>query len=316
MTHSSTIGSLPFEGGGPILVIDIGGTNIKFGYALDGQPLAYRKHVPTDALRAGDAIDALARIATEVVAEAGLKPAAIAAAVPGFIDTDYDRVLHAENVAGLNDRWLGTELGARLGCPVVLERDAVLALTGEVRAGAAQHADHILGIFFGTGIGAAFIEGGKPFRGAGWALEIGLMPCTADVQLGDDTQPDCLETHASGRALKAIADRFAVPIETAFARPDSDPALREALMQFVRHQALAVGMAAAIVSPATILIGGGVVNMAGYPRDMLHALIAAHVPTARTRRKLDLRWCQHGWEAVLYGASSIVSEHRKQTIER
>ncbi|SMG60514.1 ROK family protein [Paraburkholderia susongensis] len=304
------------EEGGPILVIDIGGTHIKFGYVRDGRPLAYRKHVPTDALRSGDAIDALSRIVTEVAAEAGLKPASVVAAVPGFIDTDHDRVLHAENVAGLNGRRLGKELGSRLGCRVLLERDAVLALMGETRAGAAQHADHVLGIFFGTGIGAAFMDGGKPFRGAGWALEIGLMPFVADGALEAGSQPDCLETHASGRALKQIAGRFDVPIERVFSVPEADPALHEALVHFVRHQALAVGMAAAMISPATILIGGGVVEMAGYPRAMLHALIASYVPAARTGRPLDLRWCQYGWDAVLYGASSIVSENQKQTIER
>ena len=296
----------------PVLVIDIGGTNIKFGYSLAGRPLAFRKLFSTDALRADDPVQALARMVEVVIAESGVRPQAIVAAVPGFIDTDDDHILHAANIMSLNGRRLGTELGRLVGIPVLLERDAVLALTGEVLAGAAQDKDHVLGIFFGTGIGAAFMDDGKPFRGAGWALEIGLMPFCGQGQVLEGTCPDRLETYASGRALQGIAERYRVAIDGIFRADKSNRRLVDELALFVRYQAFAVGVAAAIVSPATIVLGGGVLDMDGFPRDRLRELIVSHSPVAGASRAIDLRWCQHGWLAVLHGAPSVVAEHRNR----
>jgi len=296
--------------GEPILVIDMGGTNIKFGYSCNGQPLDFRKLFSTDALRAGDPIRALALMVEDVVAETAITPQTIVVAIPGFIDTDGDRILHAANIRSLDGRRLGDELGGRMGCTVLLERDSILALMGETRAGVAQGADHVLGVFFGTGVGAAFMMDGKPFRGSGWALEIGLMPFLAEGPVPEGVRPDCLEAHASGRALQAIAGRHGVPIDSIFLASGHSPSLADDLSRFIRHQAMAVGMAAAMVSPATILLGGGVMDMVGYPRETLIGLIEDHLPLSETGRRFDLRWSRHGWAAVLHGAPAVVIEHR------
>ena len=157
----------------PILVIDIGGTGIKFGYSIGGQPHAFCRVFSTQALRGGDPIDALASMAELVVAEAGLVPRFIVATMPGFIDTDGDHVLSAGNIPSLNGRALASELASSTGCPVFLERDAVLILMGEALAGVAQDREHVLGMIFGTGIGTAYLQDGKPFRGGGWAPRTG-----------------------------------------------------------------------------------------------------------------------------------------------
>ncbi|BCF93778.1 ROK family protein [Paraburkholderia largidicola] len=296
--------------GEPILVIDMGGTNIKFGYSCNGQPLDFRKLFSTDALRTGDPIRALALMVEDVVAETAITPQTIVVAIPGFIDTDGDRILHAANIRSLDGRRLGDELGGRMGCTVLLERDSILALMGETRAGVAQGADHVLGVFFGTGVGAAFMTDGKPFRGSGWALEIGLMPFLAEGPVPEGVRPDCLEAHASGRALQAIAGRHGVPIDSIFLASGHSPLLADDLSRFIRHQAMAVGMAGAMVSPATILLGGGVMDMVGYPRETLIGLIEDHLPLSETGRRFDLRWSRHGWAAVLHGAPAVVTEHR------
>jgi allose kinase len=247
-----------------------------------------------------------------VIEASGVRPQAIVAAVPGFIDTDDDHILYAANIMSLNGRRLGTELSQLVGSPVLLERDAVLALTGEVLAGAAQDEDHVLGIFFGTGIGAAFMDGGKPFRGAGWALEIGLMPFYGQGQVLEGTRTDCLEAYASGRALQEIAERYGVAIDGIFRAAETNPPLAGELALFVRYQAFAVGVAVAMVSPATVVLGGGVLDMDSFPRETLRELIVNHSPVAETGRAIDLRWCQHGWLAVLHGARAVVAEHRSR----
>jgi allose kinase len=293
----------------PILVIDIGGTNVKFGYSVSGQPHSFQKTFPTEPMRQGASVKVLADMAEAAVREARIKPATVVATVPGFIDTDGDHVLFAGNILSLNGRPLASDLGSRLGCPVLLERDAILLLAGEISEGTARGGDHVLGVFFGTGIGAAYIQDGKPFRGGGWALEIGSMPFRGDGRIVPGRRADCLEVYASGRVLQDIADREGEAVESLFRAARRKPTLADELAAFVRYQAFAAAGAVALFSPRTIVLGGGVLEMDGYPKDRLSELIADHAPISETGRPMDLRWAQLGWASVLHGASRIVADH-------
>ena len=160
-----------------ILVIDIGGTNAKFAAIRNGQHLPETRQVPTPTLRAGgDPVDNLARLIRTIGSELVGEPDAVVATIPGFLDPNRDLVRVAGNIPELNGRRVASELRAKIGVPVTLERDAIMALRGEHRAGAGGGVRNLLGLFFGTGVGGAFLQDGVPFRGGGFALEIGSMP--------------------------------------------------------------------------------------------------------------------------------------------
>jgi predicted NBD/HSP70 family sugar kinase len=291
-----------------VLVIDVGGTNIKFGYVLAGQPHHFQRLFSTATMREGDPIAILAKMITAVVSDAGFRPTAIVTTVPGFIDKDADHILFAANIPGLNGRALATELSQLVGCDVFLERDAILALLGETLAGVARGADNVLGVFFGTGIGAAFVQEGRPFRGNGWALELGLMPFRGEGREFAGMRTDCLEAYASGRALQGVADRYQLPIDQVFLASSENSALSDQLSLFVRDQAFAVSSAVAMFSPAVIVLGGGVLDIEAYPRSTLVELIIKHAPISETGQAMDLRWAQHGWTSALMGAPLVLAE--------
>jgi allose kinase len=300
------------------LVADIGGTNVKFGFNLSGQPQLYSRLFPSDVMRAGDPIEHLAAMVRTVMEESGVAPDLLVATVPGFLDTDEDTVLFAGNLLKLNGRRLATELSALIGVPVYLERDSVLALMGETVAGVGQGGRAVLGIYFGTGVGAAFIQDGHPFRGAGWALEIGHIPFGTEGRKLEGLMTDCLETYVSGRALRIIADAYQTPIETIFsvvARHPDMPLAAE-VGRFVRDQAIAVGIASALFSPDVVVLGGGVCEMADFPREKLRELIAQKAPFDQTGRPMDLRWAELGWRGVLHGAPRAVAEHMRRQEEK
>jgi predicted NBD/HSP70 family sugar kinase len=301
--------------GAVILVIDIGGTQIKFGYSVGGRPHDFLQLFPAARVRCSTPVESLAAMVGEVTERSGITPSIIVATVPGFIDVDEDVVLFAGNIPELNARHLARDLGQLTGCPVLLERDSVLALTGETIAGAARGCDAVLGVFFGTGIGAAFMQDGRPFRGAGWALEIGHIPFRGEGRTLEGLRQDCLEVYASGRVLEAIATRHAEPVAGVFEAALHKADLARELDIFVRDQAFAVGTAVALLSPRTIIVGGGVVAMAAYPKRLLAGLIAANAPFGETRRPMDLRWADLGWTSVLQGAPSVAAEHFRRRPE-
>jgi allose kinase len=289
---------------GPVtIVVEIGGTSVKIGFAEGARPHGFTRTSPTAGIRVADPIAALAALIGSASAEAGLSPGRVVATVPGFIDLDRDRVLAAANVPELNGRRLATELSAALGLDVVLERDVVLQLLGECRNGVAVGETHVLAVYFGTGIGAAYLADGSIFRGGGWAMELGHAPVHGQGRSLPGLRADSLEVYASGRTLSALAQAHGLPVGSLFSA--AGPDLRAALDALVRDQAFAVATAIALLSPRVVVIGGGVVDMVDYPRNALAAAIAAHLPLPQSIRPLDLRWATLGWQAAIWGAIAL-----------
>lgn len=282
-----------------ILVLEIGGTTTKIGFIRDREPQAYTRRHPTAAIRSADIIEALARLTREAVAEAGIAAEAVVATVPGFMAADKDLVLYAANVPELNGRRLASELADRLGIPTMLEHDVALQLLGEQCAGSVVGLQHILGIYFGTGIGAAYLGEQGVFRGGGWALQVGHAPFAAQGQ-------GRLEDHASGLALSALAHAHGLPIAALFKSARESSTLAERLADILRYQALAVATAIAHFAPRVVVLGGGVIEMQGFPREQLLAQIEACYPFPPVVMALDIRWASLGWRAALYGAAMLV----------
>ncbi len=292
-----------------ILVIDLGGTHIKFGYVSGGEPQSFSHLVPTARLRNADPVSSLAHEAKDAIRMHGTMPDIVVCTVPGFLAKDGDQVLHLTNIPEMDGHRLKNELSALLGCPVVLERDSNLALLGESVAGVGGDDDPVLGLFFGTGIGASLIVDGKLFRGHGWALELGHAPFFCEAALEAGAQHPSIEDYASGRALQAIAARHNVPIAEIFTAATHHPVLAAELDRFVRYQALAVNAAVVVLSPKVVVLGGGVLAAEGYPKHRLAELITTHSPLEKVGLPIELRWARLGWISTLHGAPRIVEEY-------
>jgi allose kinase len=291
-----------------IAVIEIGGTSVKIGFAVDNEPFSETRTFPTVKIRTEEPIKALAKLTRGVCQEFGLSPARVVATVPGFIDRRFDRVLHAANVPELNGRYMASELSQVLGLPVRLERDVVLQLLGECRAGAAAGESHVLAIYLGTGIGAAYRGKSEIFRGGGWALEIGHMPVHGRGQTLPGLLPDRLEVYASGRKLEALSHEYAIPVSAIFSASSGLAKLEAELGNLVRDQAFAIAGAVAMFSPQVVILGGGILEMDDYPRDRLKNEITGHLPLPPEVLAVDLRWALLGWRAAIYGALEITNE--------
>ena len=130
----------------------------------------------------------------------------------------------------------------------------------------------------------------------GPSIDIVVLACTHFPLIRDAIQAACppgvrLIDTGEPVARQAIRDALAAELAT-----------------FVKYQAFAIGCAVAMVSPRTIVLGGGILAMAGYPRELLTRLVAEHAPIAETGRSMDLRWAELGWASVLHGAPRVVAE--------
>jgi fructokinase len=150
---------------------------------------------------------------------------------------------------------LAGAIGRALGVPVAFDTDVNAAALGEHRWGAAQGIDTFVYITVGTGIGGGGMAGGRLLHGLVHP-EFGHMRIPRDP---DDAfagacpyHGDCWEGLASGRAIE---ERWGAPGHTL----DADRVWElEA-----RYLALGVVSVIAVLSPAVVVLGGGVMQRDG-----------------------------------------------------
>jgi len=193
--------------------------------------------------------------------------------------------LTADSLSGLAD-----QLETALGCPVEFSRDVNLQLSFDVQENGLAEKE-VLAAYLGTGMGFAIWLNGAPWTGAhGVAGELGHIPQGDMQQHCGCGNPGCLETVCSGLALRrwyeqqprdyALGDLFIHAVKEPFV---------QALLD---HAARAIATSINLFDPDAVILGGGVMDMPGFPRDALIAATLGHV-----RRPLP-------WEAVRFVAAS------------
>jgi fructokinase len=144
-----------------------------------------------------------------------------------------------------------------LGIPAAFDTDVTAAALGEGKWGNAQGCKNFLYITIGTGIGGGIINDGKPLHGV-IHPEVGHMflphDHTQDPFAGIcPSHKDCWEGLASGPSIKA---RWGQPAETL-------PANHPAWQLEADYIAYALSNLILSFSPERILLGGGVMKIAG-----------------------------------------------------
>src|SRR5918992_4543550 len=201
------------------------------------------------------------------------------------METSRGGVRHSVNLP-LRNVPLRALLSERCGLPVFVENDASCAALAEAQEGGQVVCENLVMFTVGTGVGGGLVLGGRLYRGATSAAELGHTMIGLDLTDGGPAdpgkfpQPGSLETLASGRALDRLA------LESARAHPKSFLGRRLARGdEITGHDAvegaregdvhcqhvvrilgerLGIGIASAIntFDPDEIVIGGGV-SLAG-----------------------------------------------------
>ena len=184
--------------------IDLGGTKIQAA-VIDGQNKVLgqaRRPTPTEG-GPEDVAKEMAETLREAAKAAKLEPAAlkgIGVGSPGVIESG--NVSTARNLPG----WEGTfglakALKSALGVGISVEigNDVQVATDAELKLGAGRPYESLIGVFWGTGVGAGLILEGKPWLGRGGAGEIGHMVVKMNGARCTCGRRGCVEAY-SGRA--------------------------------------------------------------------------------------------------------------------
>lgn len=229
----------------------------------------------------------MAKCATLAVQNANIDYSAVVAVgvgSPGPLDLKKGMIIETPNLkwkeAPLKDR-----LEKLLSRPVKIDNDGNVGILGEYAYGAGHRAEHMVGLFIGTGIGGGVILNGKLLHGYNEnAGELGHMILNPNGPVCGCGNKGCMEAFASRLAIerlirsaiergsdskilddmddegerirsKRIADAFAA----------NDPATVKAIETSARYVGLGVASLLNIFNPKVVVLGGGVVEAIGDP---------------------------------------------------
>lgn len=259
--------------------VDLGGTKILTGLFDDNLKLLARAKSPTGA-EAGPAavFERIGETVETILKEGNVSAESVKGmgfGIPGQIVAAEQKVRFAPNL-----NWRDLEVGPLLPkswtWPVILENDVRMGTYGEFAHGAARGAEHVFGIFVGTGVGGGLILNGKLHTGFnGHGGEVGHI--VLHWRKGTALESIAGRKYQMIRA-KEILDDAPKRVRKEWKHVDLEKVKSSQLAEFYLRddpvavlliddaaRALGTGIASIVnlLSPEVVVIGGGVSQALG-----------------------------------------------------
>ena len=207
---------------------------------------------------------------------------AIGVGSPGPLDLKNGKIIETPNLKW-KDAPLKEELEKALKKPVKIDNDGNVGILGEFAYGAGQGAQHMVGLFIGTGIGGGVIIDGNLLHGFNEnAGELGHMILDPEGPRCGCGNKGCVEAFASRLSIeREIRDAQSNGIKTGVFKDmkdhnkhlrsrrlaefyaQKDPAVTLAIDKSAKYVGIAVASLLNIFNPEVVVLGGGVVEALG-----------------------------------------------------
>lgn len=237
--------------------IDLGGTRIKVVLTDEAGNLLHREYADTC-----DDVDAVwkpkvAEIVTALQQQLTGEPHAIGISAPGLPNKENTAIAYMPGRMPGLENFVWRDL---LGQPVAVLNDAVAALIGEAKTGAAKNCNNAILVTLGTGVGGALLINGKPYQGSfNKAGHIGHMVVDETGEKDVTGMPGSLEECIGNCSIsRRSKGRFKSTRDLLTAYRQGDSFAADIWLISVRRLALALASVSNFLSPDTIVIGGGI----------------------------------------------------------
>jgi len=191
--------------------IDLGGTKIQAAVLDDEHNVLGSARRPTPTVGSpADVAREMEAALRDAAKAAELEPAELVGVGVGSPGTVQDgSVTGAGNLPAWEGTFpLGAELAKALGVEVKVGNDVQVATDAEFKLGAGRLYSSLLGVFWGTGVGAGLILDGRPWTGRGGAGEIGHMVVKIEGARCTCGRRGCMEAYAGRAAMERHASKL------------------------------------------------------------------------------------------------------------
>lgn len=281
-------------------VVDIGGTNLKYGL-WENETLLEIHKIPTP-ISLEDLYSALKEIDLQLRAKSTEEILGYGFSVPGMVDTQEGIIEGISAVPYLHDFPIRDELEDLLGVRVTLENDANCASIAELDRGHAKDVNNIVVVVVGTGVGGTIVVNNEIVHGMNFAAgEFGLMLVNENNTFSEKGSTgrlvefyqdlDSAEADANGERIYELASQ------------GDDNAIRS-VDRFHNYMSQGIYNLIVMLNPERILIGGAVskndVFIEGVQKGVKRLLTLHGVP----RLQCEVMACKYYNHANLIGAAS------------
>ncbi|MBN1917484.1 MAG: ROK family protein [Verrucomicrobia bacterium] len=261
----------------PIVGVDLGGTNIRFGLVSSKGEVLERSQCRTEGHEG--AARTLERILDGIAgmldkARAGV--VGIGVGSPGPLDSS-GTILHSPNIPGWGKIRLKDAVLKRFGLPCKVANDANCAALAEHWVGVGRGTCNLVHYTLGTGIGGGVIVEGRLLEGRDCAgAELGHVTIVPDGLLCGCGSQGCLETYASATGIvRRTLCRLLQGGPSVLARMKPETVTARVIHQAAKHGdrlaleiiedtgrllGIAIGAAINIFNPEVVSFSGGVAN--------------------------------------------------------
>ena len=185
--------------------------------------------------------------------------------------------------------------------PVFLEKDVIHLMRYDLNDLRLPLEGLLIGVYFGTGIGNAIFWNGKPYAGRnGVAGELGHIPQMNNQRPCSCGNTGCLEPFGGGKRLTELCQtEFEdTPVKTVY----RDHLFAKSIQQQIDAMAIAVATEVNILDPDCVVLGGGLLQMEGFPVEQLETRIRSYVRKPYPERNLRLVYSKPNQENGIIGA--------------
>lgn len=294
--------------------IDLGGTRIK-AVAIDSSgKIIHEEYRPTN--DGDDKVwkNAVKNAVKEIIKSLKITDPIVGISAPGLPNSDNSAIgFMPGRLQGLENFIWSDFL---LSNAYVLN-DAVAAMMAEAKCGAAKNKKNVIMLTLGTGVGGGILIDGKPYQGAFQkAGHLGHLTLDSDGEPDIIGTPGSLEDAVGNCTIEKRSNgRFKDTDELVQAHRKGDVFATEVWLKSVDKLAVALGSLTNILSPETIILGGGITEANDELFKPLEELMAKYEwRTAGNRTKIVK--AQFGDLAGAVGAASFAQQrHWSNNIE-
>jgi allose kinase len=287
-----------------VIGIDIGGTNFRMGMISEDGTLCNFVKRSSSILSTGQAIITLAEQISAYIDQFDAKEnvEAVAIGIPSIVSKDKKVLYSTPNLEGFDNINIPDPLSALLGVPVFIDRDVNFLLQYDIGHYNLDNRKTILGFYIGTGLGNAIYIDGKFYSGKnGVAGELGHIPMYGLSQQCTCGNFGCSEVLCSGRHLEELAKEH-FP-DTDISNVFTEHGSSEIMTRFVTDLAIPIATEINILDPDYIVIGGGVISMREFPKDMLNQAIYQFSRKPYPAENLQIVFSEHTSKSGVFGSA-------------
>lgn len=256
-----------------VVGVDVGGTNIRLGAINENGEIFYEYATSSRKIRGNEAGNKLLEIIKDYCENlSDVRVRAVSIGFPGILNKERTMTLSMPNVEGLSDVEFGETYSKAIGVPVWGDNDACMLMYYDMKVNHIPMEGMTIGIYVGTGLANVFMLNGEPYLGKnGVAGELGHVSVIGRTDQCGCGLKGCLELYAAGRGLEDVKAKYYPNdhIGEIFKKHVDEEPLQEYL--HILAQALAIEVT--LLDPDYLCLGGGVLNMEGFPKEQLVELV-------------------------------------------